>query len=54
LLRRYTDDLSLLTLGKALQMPAREQEALRQAGVRIIDDPIAELSIERDRLPPGG
>jgi len=50
LLRRYTDDLSLLTLGKALQMPAREQEALRQAGVRIIDDPIEELSIERDRI----
>jgi thioredoxin reductase (NADPH) len=44
LLRTYTSDLTLLTLGRQLELTAEERSALRAAGVRIIEEPVAEIA----------
>jgi thioredoxin reductase (NADPH) len=43
LLRGYTADLTVLTLGRPMHMPANEEETLIDAGIRIVRDPIARL-----------
>jgi thioredoxin reductase (NADPH) len=45
LLRVYTADLTLLTLGKELDIPPDELEALREAGIRLLDEPVSEISV---------
>jgi thioredoxin reductase (NADPH) len=50
LLRVYTADLTLLTLGKELDIPPAEKEALREAGIRVIDEPVSEISVEGDAI----
>ena len=50
LLRVYTTDLTLLTLGKELDIPPDELEALRGAGIRVLDEPISEISVEGDAI----
>jgi thioredoxin reductase (NADPH) len=44
LLRTYTTDLTLLTLGRDLELTAEERSALREADVRIIEEPVAEIT----------
>ena len=46
LLRGYTADLTVLTLGRDMQLPAGEEEALLQAGIKVVRDPIIRLSRE--------
>ena len=48
LLRTYTADLTVLSLGRELEMAADERAELQAAGVRVIDDPIADLVTEGD------
>jgi thioredoxin reductase (NADPH) len=50
LLRVYTADLTLLTLGKELDIPPADKEALRGAGIRVIDEPVSEISVEGDAI----
>jgi thioredoxin reductase (NADPH) len=50
LLRAYTADLSVLTLGQPMQMPDEERRALHEAGIAILDTPVANLSVEGDRI----
>lgn len=50
LLRRYTADLTLLTLGKPLEMPRHELNEVLDAGVRIERDPVAKIAIEGDSI----
>ncbi len=50
LLRGYTDDLTLLTMGRGLELPEDERAILREAGVRLIEEPVAELTVEDDRI----
>lgn len=50
LLRSYTSDLTVLSLRRPLEMPADERAALHEAGVRIIDEPVAEIGIEGDSV----
>ena len=50
LLRAYTADLTLLTLGRGLELPDDERAMLEAAGVRLIDQPVAELRMEGDRI----
>jgi thioredoxin reductase (NADPH) len=50
LLRGYTSDLTLLTLGRGLELPEDERATLREAGVRLVEEPVAELTVEDDRI----
>ncbi len=50
LLRAYTADLTVLTLGQEMGIPAEERAELEAAGIRIVDDPVAALSIDGDRI----
>jgi thioredoxin reductase (NADPH) len=50
LLRAYTADLTLLTLGRGLDLPDEERALLDEAGVRLIDEPVARLAVEGDRI----
>lgn len=50
LLRAYTLDLTLLTLGRDLDMGPDEQAALREAGIRIVDEPVSEVSVEGNQI----
>ncbi len=50
LLRGYTADLTILTLGRGLDISPEEQETLTSAGIRVLDEPVAELVVEGDRI----
>lgn len=50
LLRAYTADLTVLTLGQALHISAEERAQLGEAGIRILEAPVAELSMEGDKI----
>jgi thioredoxin reductase (NADPH) len=50
LLRAYTADLTVLTLGQPMQMHEEERRALHEAGIAILDAPVANLSVEGDRI----
>jgi thioredoxin reductase (NADPH) len=50
LLRAYTADLTLLTLGRDLHLAEAERAELRDAGVRVFEEPVTELAIEGDRI----
>lgn len=50
LLRAYTSDLTLLTLGRGLELPEGERALLHEAGVRVIDTPVERLGIEGNRI----
>jgi thioredoxin reductase (NADPH) len=47
LLRTYTADLTVLSLGRDLEMAEDERADLHAAGLRLIDEPVAELLIDR-------
>lgn len=50
LLRAYTADLTLLTLGRQLELSAEEDALLREAGVRVIKEPVAAVAVEGGRI----
>lgn len=50
LLRAYTADLTVLTLGQALHISAEERAQLGEAGIRILEAPVAELSMDGDKI----
>ena len=50
LLREYTADLTLLTLGRALDLPEDERRLLEEAGVKLIEAPVTELVVEDGRI----
>lgn len=50
LLRAYTADLTLLTLGKELDIPPDDEEGLRKAGVRVVDEPVSQVAVERGQI----
>jgi thioredoxin reductase (NADPH) len=43
LLRTYTSDLTVLSLGRQLEMADHERAELQGAGVELVDEPVAEL-----------
>jgi len=43
LLRSYTADLTVLSLGRRLEMAEDERAALQSAGVGLVDEPVAEI-----------
>lgn len=50
LLRVYTSDLTLLTLGRKLEITQEDQEQLRAAGVKIVDEPVGRIALEDDKI----
>jgi thioredoxin reductase (NADPH) len=58
LLRSYTADLTVLSLGRSLEMAEDERGELQSAGVDLVDEPVAELVAEAEgvcaRLAPSG
>lgn len=50
LLRAYTDDLTVLTLGRTLELSEDDRAALLDAGIRILEEPVAGLAIDGDRI----
>ena len=48
LLRSYTADLTVLSLGRPLGMAEDERGELESAGVNLVDEPIAELVAEAE------
>jgi thioredoxin reductase (NADPH) len=48
LLRSYTSDLTVLSLGRQLAMADDERAALLSTGVALVDEPVAELVAEGD------
>lgn len=46
LLRTYTADLTVLSLGRELEMAEDERADLHEAGIRLIDEPVADLVTE--------
>lgn len=50
LLRSYTADLTVLTLGRTMEIPDDERRALHEAGIAIDETPVAALTVEGDRI----
>lgn len=50
LLRTYTADLTVLTLGRELELSREDREALRTAGVRMVEEPVAQLTVSGNRI----
>ena len=50
LLRAYTTDLTLLTLGRPFQFSQEDRRALHEAGVRIIDEPVKRFGLADDGI----
>jgi len=50
LLRAYTTDLTVLTLGQRLDMAPDERQALAEAGIRTLDTPVEKLAVEDGRI----
>jgi thioredoxin reductase (NADPH) len=48
LLRSYTADLTVLSLGRPLEMAEDERAVLLSAGVDLVDEPVAELVAEAE------
>ena len=50
LLRAYTADLTVLTLGQEMDIPDKERDTLRAADIQILDDPVRELATEGNSI----
>ncbi|WP_375262294.1 NAD(P)/FAD-dependent oxidoreductase [Palleronia sp.] len=50
LLRAYTSDLTLLTLGRDLEVGREERDAMKAAGVQVIDEPMEHLMVSGDQI----
>jgi thioredoxin reductase (NADPH) len=49
-LRTYTPHIALLTLGQPMRFTPEESKQAREAGVRVIEDPIAGLTVTNDGI----
>ena len=50
LLRAYTAHLTVLTLGQELLMSAGERSQLEDAGIRVLEEPVADLTLDGDQI----
>lgn len=49
-LRCYSSDVTLLTLGEPMDMPEREREHMRSAGIAVVDEPVRAAVVTADRV----
>ena len=50
LLRAYTANLTILTLGQEMEIADEERATLRAAGIAILDEPVDQLSLDGDKI----
>jgi thioredoxin reductase (NADPH) len=50
LLRAYTADLTVLTLGRPMRLLENEEQTMRDAGIKIVNDPIIKLERAADDI----
>lgn len=50
LLRAYTDDLTVLTLGQQMTLGAQDRQTLHEAGVAILEMPVDRLHVEGEKI----
>lgn len=49
-IRHFTDDLTVLTLGQEMKLSDEDREFLRQKNIRLIEEPIDEISLVGDKI----
>jgi thioredoxin reductase (NADPH) len=49
-LRSYTADITLVTLGQSLDLSDDNLRRMKEAGIRAVEAPLAEITIENDRI----
>jgi thioredoxin reductase (NADPH) len=49
-LRRYTDQLTLFSLGREMELGAPARESLRRAGILVVEEPVIRVAVEGDRI----
>jgi thioredoxin reductase (NADPH) len=49
-LRSYTSKITLVTLGRKLDLSDENRARMEQAGIRAIETPLAEIALEADRI----
>lgn len=49
-LRTYSDDVTLLTLGRPVTQDAEHGRRLREAGIRVVETPVAGVTVEDGRI----
>lgn len=49
-LRTYTDNITVVTLGEPLEVGEETRRRIEQAGLRIIETPVVEITRESDRI----
>jgi len=49
-LRTYTADITLVTLGQSLDLDEENGRRMEEAGIRVIEMPVAEIALENDRI----
>ena len=50
LLRGYTTDLTVMTLGRPMDMTDEDRRLLEQASITVLETPVTALSVEGDRI----
>ncbi len=50
LLRGYTSDLTVMTLGQPMDMSEADRGLLREASIRVLELPVKALSVQGDRI----
>jgi len=53
-LRTYSDQITLIHVGEPSNLPDDHRRRLREAGIDVIDTPIDEVVVERDRIAAFG
>jgi thioredoxin reductase (NADPH) len=48
--RTYSRDVTLLTLGRGMDLDAEERRRIEEHGIKVIHEPIAALDVEGDRI----
>ncbi len=50
LLRRYTKDLTILSLGLPLQLKDEARKELKEAGIKIVEEPLSTVTVEGEKI----
>lgn len=49
-IRHFTDDLTILTLGRPLDLSPAQRALLDERGIRVVDEPVAEIALDGDQI----
>ena len=49
-IRHFTDDLTILTMGRPLDLTPAERALLRERRIRVVDEPVAEIALDGDQI----